>query len=117
VTPEQFVYWLQGFVEISGKTELDATQLKIVQDHLDLVLTKVTPERRPVEQKKCENKLPPELEALIKEATEELHKPISKRRMDRIFRRKETPGPKPQLRCTGPINHAWPSVLDTHTYC
>lgn len=113
MTPEQFVYWLQGFVEISGKKELDETQLKIVQDHLDLVLIKVTPERRPVEQKKCDKTLPPELEQLIKEATDELHKPRYKRRD--VFKRfrKEREEPIRELRC-GPIHMVDPW---NQTYC
>ena len=45
MTPEQFVYWLQGFMEISGNKELSAGQMIIVQDHLNLVLHKVTPVR------------------------------------------------------------------------
>ncbi len=39
----QFAYWLQGYLEISGAKELNEKQLKIVQDHLKLVFTKITP--------------------------------------------------------------------------
>ena len=44
MTPEQFSYWLRGFFELSGQTVLNAAQCKMVQEHLDLVFTKVTPE-------------------------------------------------------------------------
>lgn len=54
MTPEQFVYWLRGFVEISGSKELTKEQMQIVQDHLDLVLTKVTPQRDPRDNRRCE---------------------------------------------------------------
>jgi hypothetical protein len=43
MSPENFAYWLNGYLEISGTKELSSDQLKIVQDHLALVLTKVTP--------------------------------------------------------------------------
>lgn len=43
MTAEQFSYWLQGYLEISGAKELNTEQLKIVQDHLQLVFQKVTP--------------------------------------------------------------------------
>lgn len=40
---EQFVYWLNGYLELSGAQELNAAQVKSVRDHLALVLHKVTP--------------------------------------------------------------------------
>ncbi len=41
---ENFVYWLQGFLEVSGAEELNNHQLRIVRDHIKLVLDKRTPE-------------------------------------------------------------------------
>lgn len=41
---ESFVYWLQGALEIGQLKELNEAQVKIVQDHLNLVLKKVTPQ-------------------------------------------------------------------------
>ena len=46
MTSEQFVNWLQGFMEISSPDKLDGNQLQIIKDHLDLVFDKKTPERR-----------------------------------------------------------------------
>lgn len=46
MTPEQFVYWLQGFLELSESPALSETQTQIVKDHLNLVFTKVTPDRK-----------------------------------------------------------------------
>lgn len=47
MTPENFCYWLQGALEIIPKNqELDITQLTIIRDHLSLVFSKVTPNRR-----------------------------------------------------------------------
>lgn len=41
MTPEQFVYWLQGFAELHGETPSDA-QWEDIQRHLNLVLEKKT---------------------------------------------------------------------------
>ena len=45
MTPEQFVYWLQGFVEIREKQEVGLTEREwdIIKDHLQTVFHKVTP--------------------------------------------------------------------------
>ena len=45
INSENFVYWLRGFLEISGSKELTATQVQIIQDHLALVMEKETPVR------------------------------------------------------------------------
>lgn len=42
---EQFIYWLQGFDEIrQTKNPPTKKEWKIIQDHLKLVFTKVTPD-------------------------------------------------------------------------
>ena len=42
MTPEQFVYWLQGHMEIRGTDEpLSAEQVKVIREHLAKVLTHV----------------------------------------------------------------------------
>lgn len=43
MTPEQFIYWLKGFIEIDNPKNLDSKKVKIIKDHLDLVFNKVTP--------------------------------------------------------------------------
>jgi hypothetical protein len=43
LTPEQFVYWLQGYAEVSGATAPTSEQWQIIKDHLDQVFHKVTP--------------------------------------------------------------------------
>lgn len=81
MTEENFLYWLQGYFEISGETTFTIDQLRIVEDHLKLIpdspikeviqskildpkflagfiqgqFTKVTPEREPTfyGQRKC----------------------------------------------------------------
>ena len=35
-----FVYWLQGFFEVSGVTSVDEKQVAIIKQHLDLVFEK-----------------------------------------------------------------------------
>jgi len=50
MTERDFVYWLQGFLELNREAEnptaltLDASQVKCIQRHLSLVLTNVTSE-------------------------------------------------------------------------
>lgn len=46
MTPENFAYWLQGFSEISNSAPTPE-QWKIIQAHLALVMTKVTPDLNP----------------------------------------------------------------------
>ncbi len=45
MSPEHFVYWLQGFMELADPKELDAKELQIIKDHLKEVFNKVTPQR------------------------------------------------------------------------
>ena len=45
MTPEQFTYWLKGFMELTNANTLDTTQFQKVKDHLDLVFKKETPNR------------------------------------------------------------------------
>jgi hypothetical protein len=44
MTPEQFAYWLQGFVELTNGQQSTPEQWQSVKDHLDTVFNKVTPE-------------------------------------------------------------------------
>jgi hypothetical protein len=43
MTPEQFTYWLQGFVEV-GKTPPTPEQWQEIKNHLATVFHKVTPD-------------------------------------------------------------------------
>ena len=43
ITPEQFVYWLQGFFEMSNPDFVNPKQTEMIKEHLKLVFTKVTP--------------------------------------------------------------------------
>lgn len=45
MTPEQFIYWLQGFMEVADPKSMDEKQLQVVKDHIALVLKKETPNR------------------------------------------------------------------------
>lgn len=49
MTPENFCYWLQGYIEISRANNqpivITDKEVKVIEDHLSLVLTKVTPNR------------------------------------------------------------------------
>jgi hypothetical protein len=44
MTPEQFCYWLQGFVEIRGSVPTHG-EWEVIKDHLVTVFNKVTPQR------------------------------------------------------------------------
>lgn len=47
MTSENFVYWLQGCLELSDSKTMNETQVQIIKDHLAKVLTKETPVRYP----------------------------------------------------------------------
>ena len=42
MTPENFVYWLQGYLELTANPYLNVQQVAIIQEHISLVLTKKT---------------------------------------------------------------------------
>jgi hypothetical protein len=49
MTPENFVYWIQGYIELTKAYENDLgmteKQVKCIEDHVNLVLKKETPNR------------------------------------------------------------------------
>lgn len=49
MTPENFCYWLQGYIEISRATNqalvITDKEVKVIEDHLKLVFKKETPNR------------------------------------------------------------------------
>lgn len=48
MTPQEFTYWLQGALEVNPdmlKDGMTPEQVQTVQDHLNLVFNKVTPDR------------------------------------------------------------------------
>lgn len=44
MTPEQFTYWLQGYMEIADPKKLNEKQVQEIKNHLKLVFKKETPE-------------------------------------------------------------------------
>lgn len=38
----EFCYWLKGFFELTDTNDVDAVQVAMIKEHLDLVFTKVT---------------------------------------------------------------------------
>ena len=40
--PINFVYWLQGFLELQNPTSFNEEQIKEIKNHINLVLTKAT---------------------------------------------------------------------------
>lgn len=51
MTPEQFVYWLQGFMEVAEPTQLGPKETQQIKNHLNLVFNKKTPEVKEDSQK------------------------------------------------------------------
>lgn len=45
MTPRDFCYWLQGYLEISGARVLEEFEVQVIRDHLKLVFSKETPDR------------------------------------------------------------------------
>ena len=45
MTEREFIYWLQGFLELEDPKAISERQVEIIKDHIKLVLTKVTPDR------------------------------------------------------------------------
>ena len=45
MTPEQFTYWLQGFMEVMNPSKIEGKHLEIIKDHLKTVFKKETPNR------------------------------------------------------------------------
>lgn len=45
MTPNNFIFWLHGFFEISESNSLSEKQVQVIKDHLDLCFNKVTPDR------------------------------------------------------------------------
>lgn len=43
MTPRDFIYWLQGYFELSESNNMTPAQVKIIKDHIALVLKKETP--------------------------------------------------------------------------
>lgn len=45
MTAEQFVYWLQGFMEINDPDTISKSETRVIKDHLALVFDKQTMEQ------------------------------------------------------------------------
>ena len=41
MTPQEFCYWLQGFLEMSNAKALDEKQVECVKEHMALVLSRI----------------------------------------------------------------------------
>ena len=47
MSPEQFAYWLQGFLEVSETKEMTAEQVDVMRRHLATVFKNITAKPRP----------------------------------------------------------------------
>lgn len=43
MSPENFVFWLNGFLELTEQEQIGSKQMTIIKDHIALVLKKETP--------------------------------------------------------------------------
>ena len=43
MTPENFIYWINGLLEIGNPESLNKQQIQIIKDHINLVIEKKTP--------------------------------------------------------------------------
>lgn len=41
MTSENFVYWLQGYLELSNAQSISPSELNMIKEHIALVLTKI----------------------------------------------------------------------------
>ncbi len=48
MTPQDFVYWLQGYIELQDPKTINEQQVQIIKDHIALVLKKETPQMIPL---------------------------------------------------------------------
>lgn len=55
MTAEQFVYWLQGFMEINDPDRISPRETRIIKDHLKLVFDKQIPDRQPYYQEQVDS--------------------------------------------------------------
>jgi len=47
MSPQDFCYWLQGYLELAGANKVGPQQVQMIKDHLNLVFEKKTPNRTP----------------------------------------------------------------------
>lgn len=74
MTPEQFAYWMQGFVELnSGKAPTEA-QWKSITEHLGQIFVKKTPPVKDDAQKAKDPIAGKSVDEIVKEVTEKYHK-------------------------------------------
>lgn len=45
MTPENFCYWLHGYIELENPGKISAEKTQVIKDHLNLVFKKETPVR------------------------------------------------------------------------
>ena len=67
MTENQFVYWLQGFVELNGAPP-NNVQWEAIKDHLALVFDKVSPQYQIPSLSNIELKDNPEIKKLLADA-------------------------------------------------
>lgn len=94
MTPEQFAYWPQGFVELTRGEAPDDAQWKSIREHLETVFKKVTPAIG--EQPEPTKQTPSEHRKTIDEMWRKLREYEQERQYPNPFKPWYTPGVVPQ---------------------
>lgn len=112
MTPENFVYWLNGYLELRDagtdpRSSLDPSQVKVIKEHLKLVMTKVTPEStqvRPV--------LPEPTKKTLYELVEEISKKSNNDGLNTNH-----PAPSPPYTITCSASEIDKAIKNSTVYC
>lgn len=46
MTPEEFIYWLSGFIELGQLNEINAEQIEIIKNHISITLNRVADDKK-----------------------------------------------------------------------
>lgn len=69
MTERDFIYWLNGFLELANPNTLNSTQVQIIKDHINLVMKKETPDRIHPLRKSDDEKRESLVEGLLKSSS------------------------------------------------
>lgn len=86
MTPQDFCFWLQGFVELTRDTKPDHAQWKMIKEHLALVFDKQTPELSPK---------PSEAKPQVDESQDHKAKPSIAKELEDLLKDLSLPDVKP----------------------
>lgn len=86
MNPEQFAYWLQGYVELNGGKMPTEAQWKSIKEHLAEVFVKVTPPVDPPPTKTPGRKAAKVVEKIPPQVAKDLKEFLEKQKLVRVAR-------------------------------